>query len=537
VTVPEFADRAMTLRIHADLLSLLLIPVVQGEARQQWETYSSLNHSWIDDGLALEEQSYNHRGLRHLSEETGEIRPIRRLSSKDSIRTVSQGKEARNSRPRGLENLDYRNGVAPSIFRYDLLGNPMYQESEGPYCPIWQMSPMLPEYVELVNFDTSSSPVLSVGLQDGILLSKRQAVLSKAYRVGRDDTETSQERDFVDSLFQSRANLLREEEDGQKGSDVYWTYQGEPLSNLFYPILDAHQATVVAVLAAHIDWRTYLSNIPQGTGLVCVLDNECDDQKFTFAIHEDGMAHYIGEGDLHDSQFNGLVETLRVGSFVNVGLAGLTLSPDDTGCPHALYIYPSTASQSDFYTRTPMGLLLLILLLFLVLVLLFIFHDCLVEKRHRILKRLARESNAVVASIFPTTLRLFPFADEDSEDSESRTSEPSKKSSPSNDWGAASSDGTLSLGTFDLTSCDGGQGGGQSAKQRLRNYLREGSTADDAVLAKPLADLVRVWVRVYRCGRVAALGHPFCKLSSRCLPLPLLYTFGSGMRRWRVSKI
>jgi hypothetical protein len=422
------------------------------------------------------------------------------------------------SSPRGLKNLDSEDGVANSIFRYDLVGNPMYQESKGPYYPIWQMSPMLPEHVEFVNFDITSSPPFSVGLQDGILLSKRQAVISQAYRIGRDETETSQERDFVNALYQSRADLVREEaEKGQPGGDdSYWTYQGEPLSNLFYPILDADQQTVVAFLAAHIDWRTYLSNIPQlMEGLVCVLDNECDDQQFTFAIHEDGMAHYIGEGDLHDSQFDGLVETLRVGSLVDAGLAGLIPSLDDPHCPHSLHIYPSAALQSEFYSRTPMGLLLLILLLFLVFVLLFLFHDCLVEKRHRILKRLARESNTVVASIFPTTLRLFPFADdENSEDSESRTSEPSKKSSPSSNWGPpASSDGDMSLGTFDLTSSDGGQGVGQAAKQRLRNYLREGSTGDDAVLAKPLADLVRVGLCVCCCARV---------FLSRCFPSALL---------------
>ena len=56
VTFPDFERHAGHVRRLADVVALLVFPLVSTDQREGWEAYSIQHQHWVGEGLALQEQ-------------------------------------------------------------------------------------------------------------------------------------------------------------------------------------------------------------------------------------------------------------------------------------------------------------------------------------------------------------------------------------------------------------------------------------------------------------------------------------------------
>jgi hypothetical protein len=121
VTIPNFEIRGSDLRIQADAMSILWMPLVTDETRDAWEDYALINRSQVDEAFVEDvkrrEKQDDEFGLTNTSS-TGN-------------RMLQQSQQ---------ENiLDDGAGYIPRIWSNDGIGPPgVDAEGSGPYLPLWQ---------------------------------------------------------------------------------------------------------------------------------------------------------------------------------------------------------------------------------------------------------------------------------------------------------------------------------------------------------------------------------------------------------------
>ena len=81
-----------------------------------------------------------------------------------------------------------------------------------------------------------------------------------------------------------------------------------PHSFVFRPVherVDDYESKIVAVIGAAVAWDLPLRNLLPDTvtGISAVISNSCN-QSYTYLL-DGGDALYIGEGDLHDNNYDG----------------------------------------------------------------------------------------------------------------------------------------------------------------------------------------------------------------------------------------
>jgi class 3 adenylate cyclase len=189
----------------------------------------------------------------------------------------------------------------------------------------------------------------------------------------------------------------------------------EPFSDLFYPILnppvdsanvpqDALKNDVAGVVAVTFYWRELIMHIlPSGSdGMNVVVANTCN-QTFTYELRGE-EAFYLGPSDLHDSEYDHLQQSSPLGALgVSDRYSGLPLS--NRGCQYMLHTYPSTTMRLDFDTSYPVTFTVSAVVIFLFTSMIFVIYDYLVERRQKKVLSSALRSNAIVAGLFPNTVR------------------------------------------------------------------------------------------------------------------------------------
>ena len=68
-------------------------------------------------------------------------------------------------------------------------------------------------------------------------------------------------------------------------------------------------------------------------------------------------------------------------------------------------VYPSDVMYEDFGTSNPMYFALVAIAIFLITSAVFIFYDCMVERRQKVVLSTAIKTSAIVSSLFPTNVR------------------------------------------------------------------------------------------------------------------------------------
>jgi hypothetical protein len=131
--------------------------------------------------------------------------------------------------------------------------------------------------------------------------------------------------------------------------------------------------------------RTFLENILPFSqrGLVVVFTNTCN-QAFTYQVNG-YEAEWLGPGDLHDSQFDFLNQSLtfeEIGTYSSLvgNYGGLPI--DQEHCAYTVTTYPSQTMKDKHHTNNPIIFTVIACCIFLFTAVVFIGYDMLVSMRY-----------------------------------------------------------------------------------------------------------------------------------------------------------
>jgi class 3 adenylate cyclase len=354
VTLPDNEIQAGAAAALADLMSVILVPVVDEWHRTQWEEYSVENQGWLKESLEVQE-----RTRRKLEGSVGNL-------PGPAVRDLS---------------------IPPFIHRADGL-DPTPEDGPGPFLPQWQMYPAV-EVPELVNLNILSH----IGYRDAsaALLRTESAVYGRSF----DFTDTG---DLFASRRRGAFELFLQKWDGEE------EYADDPVADLYWPIFDAFDAStrkLVGLLSGGVYWRLYFENIlSEKIVLDVVLENTCEQ---TYSYRVDGPnVQYLGKGDLHGKGFDDFAVAVPDGIFQQGDFAA---TGTQGSCRYSAKIYPSQAFQDLYVTSTPAVATAVLVVIFLFTSAVFIVYDCLVERRQRVVMDTAVASSAIVSSLFPANVR------------------------------------------------------------------------------------------------------------------------------------
>ena len=200
VTLPDFDLRAANTLALADTFSVVFVPLVTQKNRAKWETYTVDNEAWITTALNRQTASVERRA--QAPETIGLSTPMITAFAQDGA-LVRQ--------PDGAE----------------------------PYFPVWQNAPV---DTSIVNFNLAS-----VGsFTDSILhmVETKQAVLGKT-------AEFTPNELLIEQYYEQL--LVGDQDD----------YEGEPVSNLFYPVFDkfGKDHGLVGMLNIVIFWHAFFEGV------------------------------------------------------------------------------------------------------------------------------------------------------------------------------------------------------------------------------------------------------------------------------------
>ncbi len=194
-----------------------------------------------------------------------------------------------------------------------------------------------------------------------------------------------------------------------------------------FPVINTRAGSLTTgMIAAEIDWVASLSLVlAKGPEIIVVLKNSCQQQR-TFQL-KDGAVAFVGEGDMHDENYNHMKRCTNVTSFRRYwnsnqrAGAPVTLFPaqeaaikmaenetrlNELGiCVYFMDIYPSAEYEDKYKTTVPGTYVLIIVTVFVGVCLLFVVYDTLVERRQHRAVESAAKSNALIKSLFPATFR------------------------------------------------------------------------------------------------------------------------------------
>ncbi|CAB9521492.1 Receptor-type guanylate cyclase gcy [Seminavis robusta] len=371
VTIPNWERRVTGVLDQAQIISLTLMPIVTNETRPMWETYSVYKQEWFLESMTVRrEEQVALKGEDTVARDEAE--------SLTALEAVGDG-------------LDKTFRINPSIYRIDGL-NAAPETTDGPYLPVWQFAPSIP-ISDVVNFNTLSHP--SYALEAASCMAHQTTVIGRAFDFSNETNPEVAGRKAFLNLFLNRWR--------NGGND----YEDGPVSDLYLPIFNdfSKDKTIVGVLLANVYWQIYFSDVlaENAHGVVAVLENQClgpPSQSFTYIIHGE-KARYVGAGDLHDVQYDYLEAETGFGAFLpGEGREGI-----DYNCIYNVRVYPSNEMQRGFFTNTPYVFAGSVLVVFVFTSLIFLTYDRCVQRRQRVLKKTAEDSNEVLASFFPPIVR------------------------------------------------------------------------------------------------------------------------------------
>lgn len=367
ITMPHFERRASFTLDQAQVISLMLLPLVTQDTRDQWETYATYKQGWLQESLAYQE-------------EEGLVEAALAAQDEEALETVGQIGD-------GIQN----KGINPHIWRLNGL-KAGEETGKGPYLPIWQHSPAIP-VSDALNLNLLSHPAFAH--QCYTVLRRQESLIGKALDFSDETNPMVAGRKAILNLYLNR----------WKGGGN--AYEDGPVSDLYVPIFDRfddQNKTLVALMVANVYWQVQFEDIlaENVRGMVAVLENTCD-QAFTYEINGQ-TARFLGAGDLSDPKYAYLEESTGFGAYLHT--EGTVEEPH---CAYNVRIYPSQQFEDDHRTRTPMIFAVSLAFVFVFTSLVFLTYDRCVERRQKVVLDTAEKTSAVVASLFPEQVqeRLF----------------------------------------------------------------------------------------------------------------------------------
>lgn len=361
VTVPNFEAQGWHALALMGAQGLIFSPIVAHEDRAEWENdYVPEHISWVNESKAYQESINFTYVVASPGGPGTRARNLQNASPTNAENTTTD-----ESPPSNVP--DYSLGYSKQIYAFGPQGVVVSPEKEK-YMAWWQR---VPGIISGVNMDINIDPTFG--------------------------------GDLLSVMENGRVGL------GTMTLTAYGEF-GAPISGFYYPVLQdfPHDSPAVASLGTQIFWDSFLTDIlPENiNGLYVVLSNTCD-QQFTFMLNGP-IVESLGEGDLHDSDFDQYKEEASFTDLVTAGAeAGsyLGVEIDQSGCQYSLAVYPSSQMQDEYMTSQPVVLLISALCIFLITSLTFLLYDHLVEHRQKLVAQEAKKSGAIVDSLFPEAYR------------------------------------------------------------------------------------------------------------------------------------
>lgn len=392
-TFDDFEARATAARaiIKSDYVGWM--PYVTDENKKEWEAYTAQNTYWLNESFAYQEdfKSVHNRtvgvraparALRTMSQEEGDYLSrwlLEESEAQEDLDADDDAPEVRNA------TFDGPDGIPLEIYRYgsDEEGYLfVFDDTPGPYYPMWQVSPTR-EYSAIdVNFNLADefySGAFSAAPE--VVRKTQTAIFGGVWNV--DDTGYIDENDDYD-------------------------FRSVPAAALIYPIFDKLSGDKEVVAIFELDYEfgpLFTSVLPSNSNrLVCVVRNTCN-QVFTFEVTGE-TATYMGPEDLHDENFDHMMVSALLTDFQKTTSTIYNGPPiNEDFCPWVLEVYGTQDMHDAHITSQPVYYMCAALGIFLFTCLTFCVYDCLVEFRQRKVSKLARRSEKIVSSLFPKHFR------------------------------------------------------------------------------------------------------------------------------------
>ena len=378
VTMSDFHQRAGSARAISNSLFIHIYPIVTNETRAAWEEYSVKEKSWMDEARAYQKKLNiglpSKRGL---------------LEKEVAVTYVGDNSSTGPSL------------ISPTIWTWGQDGTPVRDNSQGPYLPAWQESPIMPFPIDLVNFNMLTLGQFAKTMIQGATSAQIVMGQFKTGPAGGIDSDVPN-TGYVATLLSYAAGKLVE-------------YQGDPLTFFCVPVFDSTEVDkkVVGIMFADFHWASYFRRVlpPNSQPMTVVLENSCDGS-FTYTVQGNNV-NYVGIGNIHAASMSRYVRstTFNTSSVVRSN-AGIDYQLYKGECITSMMVYPTTEMYNFFNTSIPLLVTVAIVLIFLFTAAMFFVYDRLVERRQRIVMNTAVKSSQIVSSLFPKQIRDRLFADE-----------------------------------------------------------------------------------------------------------------------------
>lgn len=345
--------------------SLSYTPILTNETRNDWEGFAHQLKFWIDIGDIS-------AGIETI-QETGE--------DINNNRTIAQGIWKFNNNDEDYDGV--LKAVDQTESEHDVLA------------PMWQVTP---------------------------LATRRQSVLFNVY------SESVRRKALDQVLTEKRPTLSGFLMNHEIEERLQSNYTATPTSIGYYPILavsnDENFTTgnVEGVIGIEFMWETLFENVLQEEQesnhvVQIVVNNTCEDVQATFSVRGGEVTYDSrGPGDWHDPKYEPRVVFTTVEEFAAHHIAAEHAPPppgfleymnvqqivDGTlDCLYTVHFYPTNEFEQYFTTSRPALYTVGVLMIFVFTTIVFICYDCLVERRHFVVKDTAVKSSNIVNQMYP----------------------------------------------------------------------------------------------------------------------------------------
>lgn len=352
VTVPNFEVEAEQVRGQTMTEFINVVPLVSLEDRAEYEQYTFDNQWWI-------EQS----------------------------RQITLGKEGTLVETNDFVDMPISGDI---ISRCETGFCPAPNVTDRVYMPVWQVSP--PPFVPfLVGSDTNGNGLSNRELE--AIRTSKDLVLGSVFTT-QFLTGTSVSAEAHDSFHEK---FITDEIGNSTANDRPHLIGRNPI----FAILGGRSSEVVGVITSVIAMDAYMANLlPDGvSGVDLVLSNTCN-QTWTYKLIG-SKAAFIGEGDLHDDQYDASRRTIDFEAFLDPELSRATPGH----CLYTIELYPTDEFVGRYTTYLPWLFTAVVGCTFLIMACVFFVYDYMGTRRNEKVVDTAARSNAIVSSLFPSKVR------------------------------------------------------------------------------------------------------------------------------------
>jgi class 3 adenylate cyclase len=283
------------------------------------------------------------------------------------------------------QNLIENRSPSEGIFRYEPGGNLTIEDEPwtgGPYLPMF-LDTLMVSGNQPVLYNHLSSPKLAHAASQMIFSGTPQMtdMISRADR----------------TFFAESSGALKDPRTG-------------PASILYFPVQSPQGSEILGALSLQLIWSNLLTRPVAGIGRLAdiVIESSCG-QKHSYKIKKDGLQlEWMGEGDFHDRQYDHMALRTSFEDFQAARLAAVNKaysSIEDESCEFLFSVYPTKALEEQYITRSPFIFSGSAVVIFLFTTIVFVVYDYMVCRLQAKIMKSAKQTDTIVASLFPESVR------------------------------------------------------------------------------------------------------------------------------------